>query len=145
MASAAALALLSGCGAGIAGGKTKKNLSSPAKLSMLSPKNGDVVKTTTLHVDLNLTGALVSPLSNGTPSTTEGHIRIYVNGMQVFPKPGCTTADVNVAAGMVYEIYAEFVQPNNQPYSPDVFTPTVRISTADKLTFLSAPLPSNCH
>ena len=101
--------------------------SSPAKLSIVSPQNNEVLHGTTMHIVLQLTGGQITSQVTKNVTPTLGHIHLYVNGQLTYMNYG-TTVDVPVQPGNQYQIYAEFVAADHYPFNPRVLTPTIYVT-----------------
>ncbi|HJP66953.1 MAG TPA: DUF6130 family protein [Actinomycetota bacterium] len=98
--------------------------SSPAKLTILSPRNGQVIRGTTLDLELALKGAKVVPLTTTDITPTTGHVHVYVDGKIVSMTAGLGQTVGALTPGQ-HTIRAEFVAADHRPFNPRVFTDVV--------------------
>ena len=95
--------------------------SSPAKLQILSPTNGQVVQGSDVKIQVSLTGAKIvqATTTHITPDT--GHLHVYLDN-QLVGMNFATSDDVaNVKPGM-HVLRIEFVASDHRPFDPRVFT-----------------------
>src|SRR5207237_1205604 len=92
--------------------------SSPAKLSIISPHNGEVVHGSTLHIRLGLKNArIVIPTSTHiTPIT--GHIHLYLDN-QIVSMNYSLDNTIHVTPG-THVVRVEFVASDHLPFNPRV-------------------------
>jgi hypothetical protein len=127
-------ALAAGCGgngnANTGGGFTTSPLpvasnrpSSPAKVTILSPRNGEVVHSSVLHVRLRLQHArIVIPTSTHITPTT-GHVHLYLDNKIVSMNYGLDNR-IRVTPGTHY-LRVEFVASDHLPFDPRVIATAV--------------------
>jgi hypothetical protein len=95
--------------------------SSPAKLKILSPTNGEVVRGSNVEIQVDLTGARIIQATTTNISPEEGHLHVYLDN-QLVSMNFSTTQDVgNVKPGM-HVLRVEFVAADHRPFDPRVFT-----------------------
>jgi hypothetical protein len=96
--------------------------SSPAKIEILSPTNGEVFKgsSVTVPIKLGLTGARIVPATttNITPDT--GHMHVYLDNQIVGMNFSLDGQVPNVTPGQ-HILRAEFVAADHLPFDPRVF------------------------
>ena len=96
--------------------------SSPAKIEILSPTNGEVFKgsSVTVPIKLGLTGARIVPATttNITPDT--GHVHVYLDNQIVGMNFSLDGEVPNVTPGQ-HIVRAEFVAADHLPFDPRVF------------------------
>jgi hypothetical protein len=118
----AALAL-----AGCSGGKASAGVttptarpSSPAKLSILSPTNGEVIKGSVVHVRLKLQNAKIVPATTTHITPTAGHIHLFLDDRIISMNYQLDNTITNVKPGN-HLLRAEFVASDHLPFDPRVF------------------------
>jgi hypothetical protein len=91
---------------------------STATLRILEPVPGAVVTSRTLNVQLQLTGATITPVTSTHLSPDKGHIHLILDGRVVSMSYGL---DQNVAvAPGDHLLQAEFVAQDHFPFNPRV-------------------------
>jgi len=98
--------------------------SSPAKISILSPKNGQVIRGSTLDLKLALKGAMVVPLTTTKITPTTGHVHVFLDGRIVSMTAGLEQTVGALTPGQ-HTLRAEFVAADHRPFNPRVFTDVV--------------------
>ena len=124
---AVAGAILTGCGAGSGDNGSSPSTqpsarpSSPAKISILSPSNGEVFhgSKVTIPVRLALRGGLVVPFTSTKIVPNEGHIHLFLDGNLVSMTYGLRHSIRDVPPG-TYRLTAEFVAVDHVPWNPRV-------------------------
>jgi hypothetical protein len=125
----AALLLTLGCAAcgGQSGGPTHRaqaapspRPSSPAKLSIVSPRNGQVIKGSKVPVRLTLKNAHVVKPTSSNIDPRKGHIHVLLDGSIVSMNYGLKNAIPKVAPG-THTLRVEFVASDHLPFDPRVF------------------------
>ncbi len=94
--------------------------SSAATIEILEPAQGDTVTGTTVHVVLELTGAVIVTETSTELRPDEGHVHLYINNQIVSMNYGLEQ-DVPVVPGAV-ALKAEFVAADHAPYNPRVWS-----------------------
>jgi hypothetical protein len=115
--------VLAGCSSGTAAaGSTTPTArpSSPAKLSILSPANGEVVHGSVVHVRLSLRNAKIVPATTTHITPTTGHIHLYLDDQIVSMNYQLANTIANVKPG-THLLRAEFVASDHLPFDPRVF------------------------
>jgi hypothetical protein len=103
--------------------------SSPAKITLLSPTNGEVVHGTSLLVRVSIVGGIITPTTNAIISPTKGHVHLYLNS-QLIPMLYSLSESITVKPGLEYAMYAEYVAQDHYPFSPRDVTPTIFFTVA---------------
>jgi hypothetical protein len=93
--------------------------SSTAKLSIVSPANGSVIRGTTVRVRLRLEGASVVKPTTSDLRPDEGHIHILLDGSLVSMNYSLADEIRDVAPGR-HLLQAEFVASDHAPFDPRV-------------------------
>lgn len=114
----------------LAGGLSHRP-STPVKITLLSPTNGEVVHGTTLVVKVSITGGEITTVttSPGNVTPTKGHVHLYLNSQLIYMSY-TLTQPVTVKPGLEYSMYAEFVGQDHYPFYPRDVTPTVFFTVA---------------
>jgi hypothetical protein len=128
VATVAGTLALTACGGGAAspGRSTtpRTRPSSPAKISIVSPKNGQVIHGTTLDLKLALEGAKVVPLTTTNITPTTGHVHVFLDGKIMSMTAGLEQSVGALTPGQ-HTLRAEFVAADHRPFDPRVFTDVV--------------------
>jgi hypothetical protein len=98
--------------------------SSPAKIEILSPKNGDVVHSTSLHLKLALQNAKVVPASTTDIRPDQGHVHVLVDSKIVTMTYGLQQTIPNLTPG-THLLQVEFVASDHAPFDPRVLAQPV--------------------
>ena len=93
--------------------------SSTAKLAILSPKNGSVVKGTTVHLELSLQGARIVKQTSTDLSPDEGHVHVLLDGSLISMNYSLGDEIPGVGPG-THRIQVEFVATDHAPFDPRV-------------------------
>jgi len=122
----AALLTLSACGgAGGSPGQSPSGPSprpsSPAKIQILSPRNGATVNGPTVHVRVLLTGARIVPAVTTHITPTQGHLHVYLDGKIVSMNFSADATIPDVSPGR-HLLNVEFVASDHLPFDPRVIT-----------------------
>src|SRR5262249_1279046 len=113
-AAVAASLLLSACGGGGGGSGGSSSPtpsprpSSPATVTILSPKNGATVRGPTVRVRVRLTGAEIVPATTTHITPTQGHLHVYLDGKIVSMNFSTNATIRNVSPGQ-HLLKVEFV------------------------------------
>jgi hypothetical protein len=94
--------------------------SSPAKLSILSPTNGEVVKGSVVHVRLKLENAKIVKATTTHITPTTGHVHLYLDDRIISMNYQLDNTIANVTPGS-HLLRAEFVASDHLPFDPRVF------------------------
>jgi hypothetical protein len=121
-----ALAACSGGGGGSAGTATTgaaavDRPSSPAKLTIVSPRNGQTVHGDRPEVRLDLTGARIVSQTTTHIRGDEGHIHLIVDGKLVNMNYGLSQRLPELAPGQ-HVLQVEFVAADHSPFDPRVLS-----------------------
>jgi|ERR1039457_3056081 hypothetical protein len=103
--------------------------STPVKISLLAPTNGEVVHGTTLVVKVSITGGMVTTVTTGDITPTKGHVHLYLNN-QLILMSYTLSQPITVKPGLEYTMYAEFVAQDHFPFAPRDVTPTIFFTVA---------------
>ena len=105
--------------------------SSPVKITLLSPTNGEVVHGTTLVVRVSVTGGVVTTTTTNSShiTPTKGHVHLYLNNQLIYMSY-TLSQPITVKPGLPYSMYAEFVAQDHFFFSPRDVTPTVFFTVA---------------
>ena len=117
--------LLAACGGGGGsdGGSDSTSAArphSPAKITILSPKDGEVVKGTSTDVKMDLQGGKVVPTTVTKITPTTGHIHVQVDGKIVAMTAGLIQQLNGLKPG-THTLRIEFVAADHGPFDPRVF------------------------
>ena len=93
--------------------------SSPAKLAILSPTNGEVVHGSSVVLRVSLKDAKIVPSTTLTVVPDQGHLHVYLDGALVTMTGSLRTVIPNVAAGQ-HILRVEFVASDHAPFDPRV-------------------------
>ena len=100
--------------------------SSFATVEFIEPTAGDTVIGATVHVVLDLVGAVIVPDTTTSIRPDEGHVHLYVNNQLVSMNYGLEQ-DVPVNPGTIV-IKAEFVAADHAPFSPRVWSDEIVVT-----------------
>jgi hypothetical protein len=103
--------------------------SSPVKITLLSPTNGEVVHGTSVLVKVSITGGIITPTTSAIVSPTKGHVHLYINSQLIFMQYSLSET-ITVKPGLEYAMYAEYVAQDHYPFSPRDVTPTIFFTVA---------------
>lgn len=126
MSTIAAIALIaSACSRGSAAASrtptSSPRPSSPARVTILSPTNGQVVQGSTVKFSVKLTGATIVPATTTHIVATEGHLHVYLDNQIAGMNFQLTDEIGNVAPGM-HVLRVEFVASDHLPWDPRIFS-----------------------
>jgi hypothetical protein len=126
LAVAVAVAVLaSGCSRGtVAAGATSTpdlRPSSPARVAILSPTNGQIVHGANVQIRIRLTGAKVVPATTTDIVPTKGHLHVYLDD-QIVSMNFKPTGDIGGLKPGLHVLRVEFVASDHRPFDPRVFT-----------------------
>lgn len=93
---------------------------SPATITILSPKNGDVIKGSTTEVKMKLEGGKVVDASVTKITPTTGHVHVQLDGKIVAMTSGLTQELTGLTPG-THTLRIEFVAADHGPFDPRVF------------------------
>jgi hypothetical protein len=126
--------LLAGCGRSAGAGSDSTTTpvsrpSSPAKLVIVSPHNGQVVKSSTVRVRLRLEGARVVRPTTQHITPTTGHIHVSLDNRIISMNYGTSDTIPDIRSG-AHVLQVEFVASDHLPFDPRVVTSSVfRVKT----------------
>lgn len=115
-----AAVLLAGCGSRAPQPATQVRPRSTATLRIVSPAPGATVTGRTLHVQLELTGATITPVTSSDLKPDRGHIHLSLDGRVVSMSYG-VEQNIAVTPGD-HLLQAEFVATDHFPFNPRVVT-----------------------
>jgi hypothetical protein len=92
---------------------------STAQLSILSPKNGSVVKGPIVHLKLSLQGAQIVKQTSKYLSPDEGHVHVLLDGNLISMNYSLGDEIHDVGPGL-HRIQVEFVATDHAPFDPRV-------------------------
>ncbi|MDP9243012.1 MAG: DUF6130 family protein [Actinomycetota bacterium] len=98
--------------------------SSPAKIEILSPKNGDVVHGTSLHLKLALQNAKVVPANTTDIVPNQGHVHVLLDSKVVTMTFGLQQTLHGLTPGS-HLLEVEFVASDHAPFDPRVLAQPV--------------------
>jgi hypothetical protein len=107
--------------------------SSPVKLTLVSPKNDEVVSGSSVHVTLTISGGTIDAGYSKNISPTVGHIHLYLNS-ELVAMSYATGTDLPVDPGAEYSLYAEWVASDHGSFTPRDITPKIYFTVATTST-----------
>ena len=120
-----AAVLASGCSTGTdaaGGGPTPEvRPSSPAKVAIVSPTNGQVVHGSNVEIRIRLTGAKIVAATTTDIVPTKGHLHVYLDD-QIVSMNFKPTGDIGDLKPGLHVLRVEFVASDHRPFDPRVFT-----------------------
>jgi hypothetical protein len=111
----------SGQGGSAPAGATADRPSSPAKLTILAPHDGQVVEGRGLQLKLSLEGAKVVRATSTNIRPDQGHVHVLLDGKLISMNYGLSERLPNLTAG-THVVQVEFVASDHQPFDPRVLT-----------------------
>jgi hypothetical protein len=121
---------LAGCSGGDGGGAAASATtaaaaaprpSSPAKLTILTPRNGQTVHQDRPEVRMELSGARIVPQTTTRIQGDQGHLHLLVDGKLVAMNYGLNQRLPQLTPGQ-HVIQVEFVAADHAPFEPRVLT-----------------------
>jgi len=100
---------------------TEERPSSPAELSIVSPKVGEVVKGSTVDLRVKLQGAKLVPVTTTDIVPDEGHLHVILDDTLISMTQGLEQSIPDVPPGD-HRITVEFVAGDHAPFDPRVVT-----------------------
>jgi hypothetical protein len=94
--------------------------SSPAKINILSPRNGQVIHGHTLSVHLSLQNAHIVKPTTSKIDPRKGHIHVLLDGSIVSMNYGLKDTISKLSPG-THTLRVEFVASDHLPFDPRVF------------------------
>jgi hypothetical protein len=98
--------------------------STPVKITLLSPTNGEVVDGTSVLVKVSIEGGTITTVTTSDITPTKGHVHLYLNNQLIYMSY-TLQQPITVKPGLEYSMYAEFVAQDHFPFSPRDVTPTI--------------------
>jgi hypothetical protein len=95
--------------------------SSPAKLTIVAPHNGQTVKGKGLELDLSLKNAKVVPATTTKIRPDQGHVHVLLDGKLISMNYGLSQKLPDMPAG-THVLQVEFVASDHLPFDPRVLT-----------------------
>jgi hypothetical protein len=95
--------------------------SSPAKVAILSPTNGQVVHGSDVRIRVQLTGGKIVPATTTDIVPTRGHLHVYLDD-QIVSMNFKLTGDIGDVRPGMHVRRVEFVASDHLPFDPRVFT-----------------------
>lgn len=92
---------------------------SPAKLKIVSPKNGQVVHGITVEMKVSLKGAKIVPATTTNIVPDEGHLHVILDD-QLISMTGTTTQLLSNLTPGQHLLKVEFVASDHAPFDPRV-------------------------
>jgi len=92
---------------------------SPAKLAIVTPKNGQVVHGTTVEMRVSLKGAKIVPATSATIVPNEGHLHVILDDQLISMTGDTTQLLANLTPGQ-HLLKVEFVASDHAPFDPRV-------------------------
>jgi hypothetical protein len=121
--------VLAACGGG--GGQTQGSSgaprprpSSPARLSILVPTNGEAVSGPAVELKVSLKGAKIVPATTTQLSPDKGHLHVYLDSNLVSMTFGLDQRVPGVTPGQ-HVFRVEFVASDHAPFNPRIFASVV--------------------
>jgi Family of unknown function (DUF6130) len=93
--------------------------SSPAKVAIESPKNGQTFTSGTIPVRIKLTGARIVPRTSLHITPTTGHLHLYVDDQIVSMNYKAVATLKDIKPGL-HDLRVEFVAADHLPFDPRV-------------------------
>lgn len=107
--------------------------SSPVKITIVSPKNDEVIEGSTAHITITVTGGTLTPTFSSDVSPTVGHIHLYMNS-ELVAMSYATSTDISVDPGAEYSLYAEWVAADHGSFTPRDITPRIYFAVSPSAT-----------
>jgi hypothetical protein len=96
---------------------------STAKLTVVSPTPNEVITGSSVHVDIQVTGATIVMATSSDIRPDQGHIHLYIDNNLVSMNYG-TAVDIPAVPG-THVLRAEFVASDHAPFDPRDVTPDI--------------------
>jgi hypothetical protein len=103
--------------------------STPVKIYLVSPTNGEVVHGDMVHVQVRIVGGVISTITSTHITPTLGHVHLYFDNQLIY-MAFSLQENLPVHAGVTYTMYAEFVAQDHFPFYPRDVTPTIIFTVA---------------
>jgi hypothetical protein len=91
--------------------------SSPVKITLISPTNGEVVHGTSVLVKVAITGGIVTTTTSSIVSPTKGHVHLYLNNQLIYMSY-TLSQEITVKPGLEYTMYVEYVAQDHYHFDP---------------------------
>jgi Family of unknown function (DUF6130) len=98
---------------------TGERPSSPAKLTIVAPKNGDVVHGTSVDLRVDLKDAKIVPSTTTDIVPDEGHLHVILDDTLISMTEGTEQTVPDLTPGL-HRIQVEFVASDHAPFDPRV-------------------------
>jgi hypothetical protein len=124
LAAALVLTACTGSATGSTGGGSptpSARPSSPAQITIVSPKEGSVVRGPSVDVRVKLTGATIVPATTKNITPTTGHLHLSLDGKLISMNYQATQTLPDVPPGL-HVLKVEFVAADHLPFNPRVIT-----------------------
>ena len=95
--------------------------SSPAQITIVSPKEGSVVRGPSVTVRVRLAGATIVPATTKNITPTTGHLHLSLDGKLISMNYQATQTLPDVPPG-THVLKVEFVAADHLPFNPRVIT-----------------------
>jgi hypothetical protein len=94
---------------------------SQARVQIVLPTPGEVVRGDSLEVDLDLVGGKITSLTSTTVSPTTGHLHVFIDGALLSMAAAADTrVDISGLSNGQHTLRAEFVAADHGPFRPPV-------------------------
>jgi hypothetical protein len=93
--------------------------SSPAKIQIVTPTNGEVIHGSTVAVKVKLSNATIVPQTSTNITPTEGHLHLYLDDQIESMNFSDATTIGDVSPGL-HTLKVEFVATDHLPFDPRV-------------------------
>jgi hypothetical protein len=103
--------------------------STPVKITVISPTNGEVIHGTSLDVVVAISGGEIVKTTSTHISPTQGHVHLYLQNQLIYMAYS-TSQVVPVQPGVTYSFHVEFVASDHRPFDPRDVTPTIFFTVA---------------
>jgi hypothetical protein len=100
--------------------------SSTGRVTIIEPKDGQVVRGSTVTVRVRLTGATIVPATTTHIVPDQGHLHLMVDG-QIVSMNFSTKAALPVKPG-THTLVVEFVASDHGPFNPRDYAPPVQFT-----------------
>jgi hypothetical protein len=98
---------------------TVERPASPARLTIVSPENGEVVRGSTVDLRLDLQDARIVPQTTTDIAPDEGHLHVLLDDQLISMTEGLEQTIPDVAPGL-HRLTVEFVAADHAPFDPRV-------------------------
>jgi hypothetical protein len=98
---------------------TVERPSSPARLTIVSPENGEVVRGSTVELRLDLQDARIVPQTTTDIAPDEGHLHVLLDDELISMTEGLEQTIPDVPPGL-HRLTVEFVAADHAPFDPRV-------------------------